>query len=106
MSDAEKVRRIYNKRAAQYDAAVGKRWVAEQRANLFGRARGDVLELGVGSGVTFSYYPPDLSRLTGLDDSEGMLDIARPNAAPTPLPVTLQLAVFQTLPRFVAQLIT
>ncbi len=98
MSDAEKVRRIYDKRAAQYDAIIGSRWMGHLRADLFGRARGDVLELGVGTGVTFAYYPADLTGLTGLDISEGMLALARPKAASLPYPVTLQVADFQTLP--------
>jgi ubiquinone/menaquinone biosynthesis C-methylase UbiE len=98
MSEAEKVRRIYDKRAAQYDAVVGSRWMGSLRADLFGRARGDVLELGVGTGVTFAYYPADLTSLTGLDISEGMLALARPKAASLPFPVTLQVADFQTLP--------
>ena len=98
MPDAEKVRRIYDKRATQYDAIVGSRWMGSLRTDLFGRARGDVLELGVGTGVTFAYYPSDLISLTGLDISESMLALARPKAAALPFPATLCLADFQTLP--------
>jgi ubiquinone/menaquinone biosynthesis C-methylase UbiE len=86
MAEAEKVRRIYHKRDAQYDASVIRPWVEALRADLFGRARGDVLELGVGTGATFAHYPANVASLTGLDISEGMLALARPKAALTPFP--------------------
>jgi ubiquinone/menaquinone biosynthesis C-methylase UbiE len=98
MSDADRVRRIYDKRAAKYDEGGSQPWVEAYRTDLFGRARGDVLELGVGTGATFPYYPARLTSLTGLDISEGMLAQARPKAASLPFPVTLQAVDFQTLP--------
>jgi ubiquinone/menaquinone biosynthesis C-methylase UbiE len=98
MSDAEKVRRIYDKQATRYDEVAHRPWVEALRDDLFGRARGDVLELGVGTGVTLAHYPADLVSLTGLDISEGMLALARPRAASLPFPVTLQVADFQSLP--------
>ena len=98
MPDAEKVRRIYNRQAARYDSVANRPWVEALRADLFGRARGDVLELGVGTGATFPHYPAGLTSLTGLDISEGMLGKARPRAASLPFLVTLKIADFQTLP--------
>ncbi|MFL5732749.1 MAG: class I SAM-dependent methyltransferase [Chloroflexia bacterium] len=98
MAEAEKVRRIYNKMAARYDTTAGRPWVDALRADLFERARGNVLELGVGTGATFPHYPANLSSLTGLDISEGMLALARPKAASLPFSVALQVADFQTLP--------
>ena len=98
MSDAERVRRIYDKRAADYDASTSPSWEDAMRADLFGRAQGNVLELGVGTGATFPHYPANLTGLTGLDISEGMLAQARRKAASLPFPVTLQTADFQTLP--------
>jgi len=98
VADAEKARRIYDKWAAHYDARVSRPWEDALRADLFGRARGDVLELGVGTGATFAHYPATLSSLRGLDISEGMLDLARAKAASLPFPVYLQVGDFQTLP--------
>src|SRR5437588_3290347 len=98
MAEAEKVRRIYDKRAAEYDAVAERPWLDALRAGLFGRARGDVLEVGVGTGATFSHYPAGITSLTALDISEGMLALARPKAAGLPFPVTLQVADFQTVP--------
>jgi ubiquinone/menaquinone biosynthesis C-methylase UbiE len=77
---------------------VSSAWQERLRGDLFGRARGDTLELGVGSGATFDHYPGDLASLTGLDVSEGMLELARARAARLPFPVRLQAADFQTLP--------
>ena len=98
VSDAEKVRRIYDKRAAKYDVRAGRSNIDALRADLFWRARGDVLEIGVGTGATFAHYPANLTSLTGLDISVEMLNIARPKAADVPFPVTLQVVDFQNLP--------
>ncbi|HUS16183.1 MAG TPA: methyltransferase domain-containing protein, partial [Chloroflexia bacterium] len=93
----EKVRQIYDKRAAEYDALMDRAWMDALRAGLFRQARGDVLEIGVGTGATFTHYPTDLTSLTALDISEGMLARARERAANLPFPVTLQMVDFQTL---------
>ncbi len=98
MTEAQQVRRIYDKRAARYDASRNPPWLEALYSDVFGRSRGDVLELGVGTGATFAHYPADLAGLTGLDISEGMLARARPKAARLPFPVRLQAADFQTLP--------
>src|SRR5438045_3222938 len=98
MAKAEQVRKIYDKNAATYDQVMDRRWVDELRAGLFRQARGDVLEIGVGTGATFAHYPPDLTSLTALDISAGMLDRARPKAARLSFPVIFQVADFQTLP--------
>ncbi len=97
MADAPRIRHIYDKQAADYDRRENRSWQEALRADLFGRARGDVLELGVGTGATFTHYPSTLTSLTGLDISEGMLSQARPKATSLPFPVTLQVADFQTL---------
>jgi ubiquinone/menaquinone biosynthesis C-methylase UbiE len=44
------------------------------------RASGDVLEVAIGTGRNLPYYPEDV-RLTGVDWSAAMLDIARQRAA-------------------------
>ncbi len=98
MAGAPLVRRIYDKKAAHYDTRENPSWPEPLRADLFARARGDVLELGVGTGATFAHYPSTLASLTGLDISEGMLAQARPKAISLPFPVTLRAADFQTLP--------
>jgi ubiquinone/menaquinone biosynthesis C-methylase UbiE len=98
MANAEKVRRLYDRRAAQYDERENVRWQETLRSLVFGRARGEVLEVGVGTGATFAYYPRDLAGLTGLDISEEMLAKARAKAGRLPFPVHFKVADFQRLP--------
>jgi ubiquinone/menaquinone biosynthesis C-methylase UbiE len=50
--------------------------VRRRRRRLLGAARGDVLEVGVGTGRNLDLYPRDV-RLTGIDISPGMLAQAR-----------------------------
>jgi len=74
------IRRRYNEHASHYD-----RWesiaewlgVASLRRGLFGRARGRVLEVAVGSGKNFPYYSPAVESVVGVDLSEAMLQVAR-----------------------------
>lgn len=49
----------------------------EWRHNLLANVRGDVLEVGIGTGINLKYYPKDINSLTGVDFSEGMLNLAR-----------------------------
>ncbi len=77
------VRDHYDKSAARYDQQMsffervlfggGRRWVCAQ-------AQGDVLELAVGTGRNLRYYPAAI-RLTGIELSPGMLELARREAA-------------------------
>src|SRR5262245_3744606 len=80
----EVVRGYFERLADRYDRAAafgdrllrvdaGRRWIGA-------RATGDVLEIGVGTGLNLSYYPPEV-RLTGMDISPNMLARARARAA-------------------------
>ncbi|NUT53982.1 MAG: class I SAM-dependent methyltransferase [Saccharothrix sp.] len=68
----------------------GREWVCT-------RARGDVLEVAIGTGLNLPHYPPGV-RLTGLDLSPAMLDLARARAAELGLDVTLREGDAQALP--------
>jgi ubiquinone/menaquinone biosynthesis C-methylase UbiE len=67
----------------------GREWVCSQ-------AEGDVLEIAVGTGRNFSYYPRGL-KLTGIEISEEMLDLARARAAELGREVDLRLGDAQSL---------
>ncbi|MFE4524269.1 class I SAM-dependent methyltransferase [Cytobacillus firmus] len=49
----------------------------EWRNSLLANVRGDILEVGIGTGINLTYYPKDINSLTGVDFSEGMLNLAR-----------------------------
>lgn len=64
--------------AAPYDrgmALLEWLWLRQLRARLLPQARGKILEIGVGTGANFPFYPPSV-RLTALDESAGMLAAA------------------------------
>ncbi len=81
-SETDHVRRYFDEIADKYDRFIryaekllfggGRQWVC-------GQARGDVLEIAVGTGRNFPYYPEDV-RLTGVDISPAMLAIAERRA--------------------------
>ena len=72
--------------------------VARRRRRVLARARGRVLEVGVGTGRNLDLYPEDVE-LTGIDASTGMLGRAGRRAARADVPtkVTLELADVQRL---------
>ncbi|ROT99863.1 class I SAM-dependent methyltransferase [Marinobacter sp. R17] len=62
--------------------------VMKLRQQLVPQARGDVLEVGMGSGVNLQYYNPDrVNSVWGLEPSEGMRRIAARNVAAAPVEV-------------------
>ena len=79
----EQVRRHYDDTAPRYNRQIalfervlfgdGRSWVCSQ-------AQGDVLEIAVGTGRNLRHYP-DGVRLTGIELSQGMLELARREAA-------------------------
>jgi ubiquinone/menaquinone biosynthesis C-methylase UbiE len=91
-SSAE-IARKYDSIAVRYDRAerIAERLLFDRlRRDLFGRARGDVLEVAAGTGRNLGYYPRDC-RLTAIDISQGMLDIARRRANELGLAVDVHL---------------
>lgn len=90
--ETERVRRIWEKIAGDYDRGMsfmerllfagGREWVCSQ-------AEGDVLEIAVGTGRNLPFYPRAV-RLTGVDFSSAMLEIARSRAAEAGMDVELK----------------
>lgn len=75
--------------------AERKRWVP--------RARGHVLELGVGSGLNLAFYEPArVHKVTAIDPSAALLARAAPRAEAAPVPVELVRTPAEQLP-FAAQ---
>src|SRR2546421_12344807 len=98
-NETDRVRRIYEKEAPKYDRQIaffekvlfgdGREWVCSQ-------ARGDTLELAVGTGRNLAHYRPDV-RLTGIELSPAMLEIARGRARELGREVDLRVGDAQNL---------
>ena len=76
------VETIYEKWAPVYDKVFGSIFDAARRQAVAqaGRIGGRVLEVGVGTGLSLPLYPTSC-RITGIDISEAMLDVARRRVA-------------------------
>ena len=75
-AETERIRRIYDRRAATSSKPRGDanlRWLCEQ-------AEGETLEIGIGRGRTLPFYPPGLP-LTAIDLSDVALQVTRRRAA-------------------------
>jgi ubiquinone/menaquinone biosynthesis C-methylase UbiE len=86
--------------AAGYDrlgAGWEKRHGAELRRQLLEQARGRVLEIGVGTGLSIPHYP-EVDELVGADPSEPMLRRARRRALKVGRDVTFVQAPAERLP--------
>ncbi len=77
-------RRAWDRQASRYDRQMGwweRRLLGQDnRPWAGGRAQGDVLDVAVGTGLNLPFYSPDV-RVTGIDLSPAMLDVARQRAA-------------------------
>jgi ubiquinone/menaquinone biosynthesis C-methylase UbiE len=77
-------RRAWNQQADRYDRVIG--WCErrllgqDNRPWAAHRAQGDVLEVAVGTGLNLPHYDPEL-KITGIDLSPAMLDVARQRSA-------------------------
>lgn len=95
-----RVRRLYDRMAPRYDRAIA---VMERVLFAGGRswacstADGEVLEVAIGTGRNLPEYPPAV-RVTGIDLSPAMLEIATRRAASLGMSVDLRVADAQALP--------
>ncbi len=79
---SDTVRRRYNRSARFYDSeqAMMERVAGRWRRELWDRVgEGEVLEVGVGTGINIKYYPAGC-RITGVDIAENMLARAKARA--------------------------
>lgn len=98
--NGEKIRRRYDRLAPWFDSLEGflegllfRRF----RKKLWAQAVGPhILEVGVGTGKNFAFYPPD-ARITAIDFSPKMLEQAQRKRDRKQVPVDLALMDVQTL---------
>ncbi|MEO6773368.1 MAG: class I SAM-dependent methyltransferase [Kofleriaceae bacterium] len=81
------------------EKACRSRAILDERRRWIPRAHGDVLELGVGSGLNLAFYDPArVARVTGIDPSQPLLVRAATRAASAPVPVSLVEGSAEQLP--------
>ncbi|WP_214484720.1 methyltransferase domain-containing protein [Bacillus sp. SM2101] len=71
----ETIRKRFNRVSGIYDS-MNKMIKESWRKDLLKNVKGNVLEVGIGTGLNFPFYPNDI-HLTGIDFSSGMLKHAR-----------------------------
>ena len=97
---AERLKRKWQKEAPTYDRRMGffeRVLFGDGREWVCSRASGEVLEVAVGTGRNFPFYPAGV-QLTGIDLSPAMLEIARKKADELSLDADLRESDAQELP--------
>ncbi|HEX5273003.1 MAG TPA: class I SAM-dependent methyltransferase [Gemmataceae bacterium] len=59
------------------DFGLDRPFVARHRRELLAHAAGNILEIGFGTGLNLSHYPPHVRKLTAVDPNAGMYRRAR-----------------------------
>jgi ubiquinone/menaquinone biosynthesis C-methylase UbiE len=80
---------FYNQHVLPHVIDLGMRSqeTARLRAAWIPQARGEVLEIGIGSGLNLPYYPPEVQRVYGVDPSIELQRMARKRVALARFPV-------------------
>ncbi len=71
---------FYSRHIFPHLLARASRHFDQERRDLLSRARGRVLELGVGGGASLGFYPPQVSDVVGIDISPVLLERAASEA--------------------------
>ncbi|WP_227498606.1 class I SAM-dependent methyltransferase [Synechococcus sp. PCC 7336] len=61
--------------------------LTEHRRDVLSRAKGQVLEIGFGTGLNLPYYPASVEQLTAIDANPGTMAIARRRLKQAKIPV-------------------
>ncbi len=78
--DKRQIRSLFDRQASYYARRIHGPRQQHWRRSILELASGEVLELAVGAGANFPYYPRGV-KVTGVDISKSMLDAARQGAA-------------------------
>jgi len=94
------VRKIYDRMASHYDRdlerGLSRRLIRGARPRVGQAVRGRLLEVGIGTGLSLEYYPPEV-QVTGIDLSPEMLKRASQRAQRLGRPVDLRVMDAQAL---------
>jgi ubiquinone/menaquinone biosynthesis C-methylase UbiE len=72
--------------------------LSELRRALLTDVRGEVLEIGFGTGLNLPHYPSEVKKLTTVDPNPGMSALAKKRIAASPIPVETLLLDAERLP--------
>lgn len=72
--------------------------VARYRQQVLGEARGEVLEIGFGTGLNLAYYPRTVQKINTADPNPGMNSLALKKIKASPIPVEQHLMSSEQLP--------
>ena len=98
--ETERVREIFDASAVHYDKGMAfteKLFFGDGRAWACSQARGQVLEIAIGTGRNLPFYQADVE-ITGIEISPAMLEIARQRAQSLGREVELVVGDAQALP--------
>ena len=101
MTETERIRRLYDDRAATYDRSlgIGERLLLGRFRQAFGALlSGETIEVGIGSGLNIPFYSAAVTRAVGVDLSQRMLQHAKERAARLGIPFALVQADAEALP--------
>lgn len=97
--ETERIRKLYEKEAPRYDRTMD-RWdrilFGGSREWVCGQAGGEVLEIAIGTARNLPFYPEGV-RLTGVELSPAMIDLARRRVAELGVEVRLRLGDAEAL---------
>ena len=80
------------------DWALDREALNRIRQDVLSEAKGEVLEIGFGTGVNLPYYPSAVKNITTADPNPGMSTLAHKRIEASPLPVDLKILTAETLP--------
>lgn len=69
------------------DVTMASQSMTSYRQRLLRHVRGDVLEIGFGTGLNLPHYPETVTSLTAIDPNEGMRKVAQKRIEASPLAV-------------------
>jgi ubiquinone/menaquinone biosynthesis C-methylase UbiE len=80
------------------DRAMSGENLAQYRRSLLQNVRGDILEIGLGTGLNLAHYPDSVQRITSVDINPGMSALAQTRAHTAGITIDLQVLSGEQLP--------
>jgi ubiquinone/menaquinone biosynthesis C-methylase UbiE len=91
-------RPLFARIQARASAVEERKGGAERRRQLLAGLAGRVVEVGVGSGVSFAHYPAAVAELVAVEPEPHLHELAQQAAASAPVPVTVVDGTAEALP--------